>query len=258
MPSLALALLSLLTAALAAPSPAPRATALDTTSYCGQWDTVSASPYQLNLDQWGISGATGSDCANIVSLSGTTITWQSTWSWSGGSGVKTFTNIQLTEGINVQLTDINSIESSWDWSQTASGTVSADVAYDLFTSATSGGSSENYWEIMVWLANYNSGPIAYNYSSSGDAVPIETGLSLAGHTWDLYYGSNGYNYVYSFLPSSTITSFSADVNAFLKYLTSEQSLPSSQYLTTFEAGSEATSGSDVTLEVSAYSAVISS
>lgn len=75
---------------------------------------------------------------------------------------------------------------------------------------------------------------------------------------DLYYGSNGYNYVYSFLPSSTITSFSADVNAFLKYLTSEQSLPSSQYLTTFEAGSEATSGSDVTLEVSAYSAVISS
>ena len=75
---------------------------------------------------------------------------------------------------------------------------------------------------------------------------------------DLYYGSNGYNYVYSFLPSSTITGFSGDVNVFLKYLTSEQSLPSSQYLTTFEAGSEATSGSDVTFKTSAYSAVISS
>lgn len=64
--------------------------------------------------------------------------------------------------------------------------------------------------------------------------------------------------MYSFLPSSTITSFSGDVNTFLKYLTSEQSLPSSQYLTTLEAGSEATSGSDVTFKTSAYSAVISS
>lgn len=64
--------------------------------------------------------------------------------------------------------------------------------------------------------------------------------------------------MYSFLPSSTVTSFSGDVNAFLTYLTSEQSLPSSQYLTTFEAGSEATSGSDVTFAASAYSAVISS
>lgn len=106
--SIALVLLPLLT--LAAPSPAPRATAVDTTSYCSQWDTVTASPYVLNLDQWGISNATGSDCANIVSLSGTTIAWQSTWSWSGGSGVKTFTNVELTEGINVVLSDITSIE----------------------------------------------------------------------------------------------------------------------------------------------------
>ncbi|TFY53452.1 hypothetical protein EVJ58_g9446 [Rhodofomes roseus] len=230
MPSFSLALL-LGTLALAAPG--PRSALVDTSSHCGQYDTVTANP-------------------------GTTIAWESEWSWSGGSGVKTFTNIELTDGINVQLSDIGSIESSWSWSQSGSGTIVSDVAYDLFTSATSGGSSENYWEIMVWLANYNSGPISYNYSSAGNAVPIESGLSIAGHTWDLYYGSNGYNYVYSFLPSSTISSFSGDVNLFLKYLTSEQSLPSDQYLTTFEAGSEATSGSDVTFKTTVYSAVISS
>lgn len=110
MPSFALALLPLLTAAFASPFPTLRSTAIDTSSYCGQWDTVTASPYILNLDQWGISGATGSDCANLISLSGTTIAWESTWSWSGGSGVKTFTNIELTEGINALLSDISSIE----------------------------------------------------------------------------------------------------------------------------------------------------
>jgi len=259
-------LASLCGSALAIPAPVTsprkatlesRATAVDTSSHCGQWDTVTASPYVLNLDQWGISGATGSDCAQITSLSGTTIAWTSTWSWSGGSGVKTFSNIQLTSGINKQLSAISSIQSTWKWSQSGSGTIVADVAYDLFTSTSSGGSSQGAYEIMVWLANYNAGPISYNYGSDGSPTPIASSLSLAGHTWNLYYGYNGYNYVYSFLPTSgTITSFSGDVNAFLKYLTSNGKIASSQYLTTFEAGTEATSGSTVKFTTSAYSAVI--
>jgi xyloglucan-specific endo-beta-1,4-glucanase len=74
---------------------------------------------------------------------------------------------------------------------------------------------------------------------------------------NLYYGNNGYNYVYSFLPASgTIPSFSGDVNAFLKHLTGEGKIPSNHFLTTFEAGTEATSGSGVTFTTSAYSATI--
>jgi xyloglucan-specific endo-beta-1,4-glucanase len=54
--------------------------------------------------------------------------------------------------------------------------------------------------------------------------------------------------VYSFLPTSgTIAAFSGDVNAFLKYLTQNGKIPSSQYLTTLQAGTEATTGSKVTL-----------
>ncbi|KAG6822012.1 hypothetical protein H0H93_006579, partial [Arthromyces matolae] len=35
---------------------------IDTTSHCGQWDTVVAGQYTLYLDQWGSGGATsGSD-----------------------------------------------------------------------------------------------------------------------------------------------------------------------------------------------------
>ena len=70
---------------------------------------------------------------------------------------------------------------------------------------------------MIWLPNYNAGPISYTYGSDGSPTPVASNISLGGHTWNLYYGSNGSNYVYSFLPTSgTITSFSADLNLFLK------------------------------------------
>ncbi|KAG6848551.1 hypothetical protein H0H93_016010 [Arthromyces matolae] len=146
---------------------------------------------------------------------------------------------------------------TWKWSQSSTGTIVADIAFDIFTSATSGGS--NAYEIMIWLANYNAGPISYNYDSSGNPVAVATGVSLAGQTWNVYYGSNGANYVYSFLPASgsTITSFSGDLYTFFQYLISSQGLSSAQYLTTLQAGTEATSGS-ATLTTSAYSAVVSS
>lgn len=71
-------------------------------------------------------------------------------------------------------------------------------------------------EIMIWLANFNAGPISSAYNSSGQPVPVASGISLAGHTWNLYSGSNGANNVFSFLPASgTITSFSGDIKTFL-------------------------------------------
>ncbi|KIK57430.1 glycoside hydrolase family 12 protein [Collybiopsis luxurians FD-317 M1] len=225
---------------------------------CGQWDTATSGNYELILDQWGLSGASsGSDCASITSLSGSTIAWTTSWTWVGGTGVKSFTNIQLNAGINRQLSAISTIQSTWNWKQTSSGTVVADVAYDLFTSNSAGGSATN--EIMIWLANYNAGPISSSYNSAGQPNPIATGISLAGHTWNLYSGSNGANAVWSFLPSTsgtTITSFSGDIKTFLTYLTQHEGLSTSQYLTTFQAGTEATSGSAVTLTTTSYSAVI--
>jgi len=82
----------------------------DTAEYCGQWDAVVADPYTLYLDQWGMDNAdSGSACASIVSLSGNTIAWKNDWSWTGGTGVKSYTNINLNEGIGGQLSSISSI-----------------------------------------------------------------------------------------------------------------------------------------------------
>ncbi|KAH8806799.1 glycoside hydrolase family 12 protein [Flagelloscypha sp. PMI_526] len=227
----------------------------DTNVYCGQWDNVVAPPYTLYLNQWGKDGATsGSACAQLVTLSGSNVAWRTTWNWTGGTGVKSYTNINVNANLNKQVSAISSIPVTWNWSQTSVGTIIANVAFDLFTSSSSGGSAA--YEIMIWLANYNAGPISYTYGSDGTPTAVASNISLGGKTWNLYYGSNGSNLVYSFLPTSgIITSFSADIKIFFTYLVNNRGFPSSQYLTTLQGGTEATTGS-ATLTTSLMSMVI--
>lgn len=123
--------------------------------------------------------------------------------------------------------------------------VVADVAYDLFTSSSADGDEE--YEIMIWLAALGgAGPI----SSTGSTIATPT---VGGQSWSLYSGPNGQMTVFSFVASSTTEDFSADLNDFLKYLQEEQGLPSSQYLTHVQAGTEPFSGKDVKFTTSSYS-----
>ena len=100
-------LLALLPLAAAAPTKRQ----IDTSQHCGQWDVVTAgSTYSLLLDQWGAGSAeSGQSCAQLTSASGSTVAWRNAWTWTGGSGVKSFTNMQLDTGLNKQLSAIGSI-----------------------------------------------------------------------------------------------------------------------------------------------------
>ncbi|KAG9311455.1 glycoside hydrolase family 12 protein [Chiua virens] len=218
---------------------------------CGQYDVVTSKPYSLLANHWGMYEAyAGSQCSTLKTADGNAVAWTTQWSWSGGDGIKSFSNIQLDEGLNRQLSAINSMPSTWHWSQSSTGKVVSDVAYDLFTSYTAGGSNAN--EVMIWLANFNAGPIAYEYDASGHAVPIAKNLNIAGHTWNLYQGSNGSNTVYSFLPvSGKIKAFSGDIYGFFKHLMDTGYISDSQYLVRAQAGTEATSGT-ATLATSYY------
>ncbi|KAG2147883.1 glycoside hydrolase family 12 protein [Suillus bovinus] len=215
----------------------------DDTVITGQWSSVQTGPYSLSNDLWNENNAlTGSQTSQLTSSSGSGIGWTTSYTWTGGYQVKSFANVQLNTGINQQLSAISSMNTSWQWSQ-SSDDVMADVAYDLFTSWSSGGSNAN--EIMIWLANINSGPISYNYDAEGNAVPIATGISLENYTWNLYSGFNGVNQVYSFLlpkGSGNINSFSGDVYSFLSYLIDNEGISSSQYLTCAQAGTEVITG----------------
>ncbi|KAG2139923.1 glycoside hydrolase family 12 protein [Suillus cothurnatus] len=232
------------------------ARSLDTSTITGKWDSIDVGQYSLLNNLWNEqSAAWGYQTSQLTSLNGSTIAWTTTYTWNGGYEVKSFANIQLNTGINQQLSELYSIPTVWQWSMSTNGAVSADVAYDMFTSYTPGGSSVN--EIMIWLTNINSGPISKSYDAEGNAVPSVTDIDLEGYTWNLYSGFNGVNQVYSFLPTSTsaIESFNGDVYPFISYLIDDNSLDSSQYLTTVQAGTEILYGSG-TFTTSTYSAAI--
>ncbi|EIM84174.1 uncharacterized protein STEHIDRAFT_159380 [Stereum hirsutum FP-91666 SS1] len=253
-----LSVLSLTYAAFALASPLKdrRATAVDTSVYCGQWGTISTGiEYSILLDQWGASGASsGESCAYINSVSSESVAWVNSFTWTGGTGVKSFTDIQLNDGVNQQLSAISSMPTTWDWSLSTEDGIVADIAYDMFISDTSEGSATN--EIMIWMANVNAGPISATYGSDGQPTPIASSIYIASQTWNLYQGSNGANNVFSFLPTSgEFTSFSGDLMDFYTYLIDNEGLATSQYLTTVQAGVEATSGT-VTLTTSSFSVAI--
>jgi len=222
------------------------------TTVCGQYDTVQWGSYSLLTDLWGLSGATGSQCSTINSVNNNVVDWSTTYSWSGKTSIVSYSNIQLNTGVNQQLSAITSMPSQWTWTQSTESVV-ADVAYDFFTSDTSGGSDAV--EIMIWLANIQAGPISSQYNSDGEPVPIASSVDINGKNWNVYYGVNGHD-VYSFLPTGgNIGSWSGDMYEFFSYLIDNGHISSSQYLKTAQAGTEVTSGS-ATFTTSAYSLAI--
>lgn len=102
---------------------------------------------------------------------------------------------------------------------------------------------------MIWLAALGgAGPI----SSTGSPIATTT---INGVSWSLYKGPNGSMTVYSFVASSTTTSFSGDLKEFFTYLINNQGLSSSLYLIDVQAGTEPFTGT-ADLKVSSYSAVV--
>ncbi|KAF4304638.1 hypothetical protein SLS57_001719 [Botryosphaeria dothidea] len=213
--------------------------------FCGDWDNVKNGPYTTYNNLWGrsTSGVSGSQCTGVDSFNSNTISWHTSWSWSGVPyQVKSYANV-VVDITSKQLSAISSINSIWRWAYTGSNIV-ANVAYDLFTSSTVGGSEE--YEIMIWVgALGGAGPI----SSTGS--PIAT-VSIAGSSWKLYKGPNGQMTVFSFVATSNVNNFSGDLNAFIKYLTGNQGLPATQYIKSIGAGTEPFTGSNAKLTTSSY------
>lgn len=149
----------------------------------GQWDSAQTDEYILYINQWGKDNAdSGEACGALTSESGDSVGWTTNWTWSGGEGVKSYTNINARNNLNLQLSAISSIKSSWTFTQETSGSpLTVNVAYDLFTSSTSAGTNE--YEIMIWLDNIGAGPISYTYSAEGNPTPVAEGLELEGKTW---------------------------------------------------------------------------
>jgi hypothetical protein len=111
--------------------------------------------------------------------------------------------------VNRTVGSLGSLTSSFNVTVPGSGNYA--TAYDIWA---------NNWayEVMLWM-NWNGavGPIAEQYDQNG-AVPAFRNLSVGGHTWNVYRGSNGANAVFSFLRTSQTNSGTVDIRAIANWL----------------------------------------
>jgi hypothetical protein len=170
-----------------------------TSSFCS-CNTFASTPeggYTVYNNVWG-SGA-GPEC--VWTATGTK--WGVTANHPNTGGVKSYPNISVSPKTVVSA--INTYTSSFDITVPTGG--SWEAAYDIWVRPAAGGTRI---EIMLWMYKTGGvGPI-----STGAGTPATVG----GHSWNVYYGSNGGNDVVSFLRTSNTTSGTVDVKAILDWI----------------------------------------
>jgi hypothetical protein len=168
----------------------------------GQWDTWTNSGYTVYNNIWG-SGA-----GSQTIWARTPTNWGVIANHPMTSGVKSYPHT-VRGSLNRTVSSLSTLTSSFNVTVPGSGNYS--TTYDIW--------ANNFaYEVMLWT-NQNGavGPIAETYDANG-AVPAFRNMSLGGHTWNIYRGSNGANAVFSFLRTSNTNSGTIDVRAILNWL----------------------------------------
>jgi xyloglucan-specific endo-beta-1,4-glucanase len=214
---------------------------------CDQYGYHSSSGYEFNNNNWGKDAGQGSQCTYVDSVSGSGTRWHSTWSWSGGQdNVKAYPYSGLQLPQKRLVSQIGSLPTSASWNYQGQN-IRANVAYDLFTAADPNHVTySGDYELMIWLGRLGG---VYPIGSSVGQVTVD------GQSWDLWTGYNGAMRVYSFIANGDRQSYSGDVKRFFDYLRDRQGFPaSSQYLLTYQFGSESFTGNGATFTVNNWSA----
>jgi xyloglucan-specific endo-beta-1,4-glucanase len=216
-------------------------------SLCDQYAYHASNGYEFNNNMWGRDSGQGSQCTYVDRTSSSGVAWRVNWNWSGGqNNVKSYpySGRQLSQ--KRLISQIGSLPTSVSWSYSGQN-IRANVAYDLFTAADPNHSnSSGDYELMIWLGRL------------GDVYPIGNQIAtvnIAGQQWNLYYGYNGSMQVYSFVAPSQRNSFNGNAKDFFNYLQSNRGYPAnSQYLITYQFGTEPFTGSNAAFTVSNWSA----
>ncbi len=203
--------------------------------------------YWINNNQWGITGATGSQSIWGTCQTGDLVGWGTSWSWSGGSGVKTYASLVFgwqwgwrvsNTGLPIVLSSSSAVNCGWQFSLTSATTGVYNVAYDtwLTTTATPDANTTPSEEVMVWL---------YAAGGAGALGSLNaSNVSLAGATWNLYWGKGGSTWnVASYVRTSNATAATMNMMLFYRDLVTRGLVPNTRYLASIQAGTEVTSGS---------------
>jgi len=163
-----------------------------TWSSSDKWASWSNGGYTLYNDVWGSGAGAQSIWANSYSNWGVWANHPNT------GGVKAYPN--ATRNIGRQLSSLGSATSRFSVSVPGSGAY--ETAYDIWDT--------NYaYETMLWM------------NKTGAVGPLgskQTTVTVGGHTWDVYKGSNGSNQVFSFVRHGNTSSGSVDIKAILNWI----------------------------------------
>lgn len=161
-----------------------------------KWATWSNGGYTLYNDVWGSGAGPQTIWANSYSNWGVWANHPNT------GGVKSYPN--ATRYLGKRVSALGTTTSSFNVTVPTSG-VAFETAYDIW-------SSDNAYEIMLWMNRYGAvGPIGSQ----------QTSASVGGHSWAVYRGSNGSNQVFSFVRNGNTSSGTVDIRAIVQWLRSQ-------------------------------------
>ncbi|BCJ62215.1 GH12 family glycosyl hydrolase domain-containing protein [Micromonospora endophytica] len=221
---------------------------------CNGSDLVDIGKYWIPNNQWGATGATGSQCIWTNGGSGDTIRWGTSYTWSGSAGtVKSYAAAILgwhwgwrrpNTGLPVQVSANRSVNTNWQFSVTGSGNM--NVAYDMWFHPMANPTSENPTdELMIWLYRSNAYPAGSRQGT----------VTIAGTTWEVWRGYVGTWNVYSYVRTSNTTNATLNIRDFTNDVVSRGWMSSAKYLTSVQAGPEIFTGSGE-VNTSSYSVTI--
>jgi hypothetical protein len=157
-----------------------------------KWGTWTNGGYTLYNNVWGSGAGSQTIWANSYSNWGVTANHPNT------GGVKSYPN--ATKAVNKKLSALSAVSSSFN--VTVPKTGAHVTAYDIWA-------NNNAYEIMLWMNK--TGPVAPIGS-------LQRTVTVGGHTWNVYRGSNGSNAVFSFVRTGNVSSGSVDVLAVLRWI----------------------------------------
>ena len=172
---------------------------------CEQWGQWANGSYTYYNDIWG-SGA-GAQCIWATTAN----KWGVAANHPTTSGIKSYPNISISPAKAISA--ISDYTSSFDVSVPSSGAY--ETTYDLWVKGT----TSSRIEIMLWM-NYTGavGPIASAYDASGKPVADKANVTVGGHSWNVYFGTNGSNDVVSFVRTSNTSAGNVDIKALLLWI----------------------------------------
>jgi hypothetical protein len=182
-----------------------------------RWGTWNNGGYTLYNNIWGSGYGYQGMWANSYSNWGVWADHPNT------GGIKSYPNAKRV--VNRNLNQINSLSSSFNVSVPSAGAY--NTAYDIW--------DVNYnHEIMLWM-NWH-GPV-------GPLGSYQTRVSLGGHTWDVYRGTNGHNNVYSFLRTGNTNAGTVNILPVLRWIADRGWIRQDEPIGDVQFGYEITSSS---------------